>query len=192
MREIKYEMVQFLNDKLMNNAIAKMAIETKNPRLLFIEAVKACYGIREKSNRNDGPMVELIQETIGSHNNEAWCMAFMQTCLAYCEEVTGIISPLAASEHCLTTWAKSPIEQRVKYRPLAGAIVIWQHGKSSNGHTGMVLDCDGKIFHSIEGNTTGGNSPEGEVVRDGGGVYYNTRSMKGNGAMRVKGYLKPF
>lgn len=192
MRQIENKLFEFIDDKLVNNGLAQEAIRTKNARQLFIEASKVCVGITEKSGRNDGPMVELIQETIGGANGEAWCMSFVQSCLAYVEKKLGVKSPVYASEHCLTTWNKTPKGQRVKYFPLPGAIVIWQHGKSTNGHTGVLLGADGKTFQAVEGNTTGGKNAKGEVVRDGGGVHFTERNMKGTGRMKVVGFLKPF
>ncbi len=197
MRKIEKEMVKFLDEKLNSNGLAQQAITEKNPRMLMIEAAKVCVGIREKLNNNDGPMVELIQETIGEHSNEAWCMAFVQTCVAYAELKTGIESPLFASEHCLTTWKNTSKKQRVKRHPLPGAISIWRHGNSSNGHTGIVLGADDKIFQAVEGNTTSGKAGD-KIVREGGGVYFTERLMQKfpnvtqSSGMILVGFLKPF
>lgn len=192
-RKIEPKMIAFLDKKLEHNGLAQLAIDMRDPRTLMLQAAQACVGIREKSGRNDGPMVELIQETIGGHNREAWCMALMQTCIAYAEVKTGIKSPILSSEHCVTTWEDTPKEQRVKISPLPGAIIIWQHGKSSNGHTGIVIGADDKNLQAVEGNTTSGSDdPNGKVEREGGGVYFTRRSRKGNGDMHILGYLKPF
>lgn len=191
-RKIEPEMIKFLDDRLKDNGLAALAVKTRDARLLMTEAVKVCVGIREKTGNNDGPMVELIQETIGSHSREAWCMALVQTMIAYAELKTGLISPIYASEHCMTTWRETPAYQRVKIMPLPGAIVIWKHGNTDNGHTGIVLGCDDKKFQAVEGNTTYGTNLKGEVIRDGGGVYYTVRSKGGNSDMRVVGFLKPF
>lgn len=190
-------MVLFLDKKLEGNGLAEQAIKDKNPRQLMIEAAKACVGIREKTNNNDGPMVELIQETIGLAGNEAWCMSFVQTMIAYAEFKTKVESPIHPSEHCLTVWGKTPKKQRVKTHPLPGAIAIWQHGKSSNGHTGVVLGADNKVFSAVEGNTTSGKAGD-KIVRDGGGVYFTERSMQKfpevtqKTGMILVGFLKPF
>lgn len=197
MRAIKKDMIKWLDEKLAGNGLAQQAIKEKNPRLLMIEAAKACVGIREKTNSNDGPMVELVQSTIGGANQEAWCMAFVQTCISYAELKTKTVSPLWVSEHCLTTWNKSPKKQRVKRHPLPGAIAIWRHGASTNGHTGIVLGADDKIFTAVEGNTTAGKSGD-KIVREGGGVYYTERSMQKfpevttKSGMILVGFLKPF
>lgn len=191
-RNIEAKMVQYLDEKLKNNGLAKLAIKNKDARTLMLEAAKVCVGIREKTGKNDGPMVKLIQETIGDANGEAWCMAFIMTCIAYAEKKTGVKSPIVASEHCMTTWNTTPKKQRVKYHPLAGAIAIWQHGTSQSGHTGFVISCDDKIFQAVEGNTNSGEDPKGEVVREGGGVYFTKRNKVKTGNMKVVGFLKPF
>ncbi len=197
MRTIEVGMIMFLDKKLEGNGLAEQAIKDKDARQLMIEAAKVCVGIKEATGNNDGPMVELIQETIGSAGNEAWCLAFVQTCIAYAEFKTKIESPIYPSEHCLTTWAKTPKKQRVKYHPLPGAIVIWQHGSSSNGHTGIVLGADDKKFNAVEGNTTSGKIGD-KVESNGGGVFFTERSMqnfpelKTSQSMKIVGFLKPF
>ncbi len=194
MRIIQPKMMEYIDWKLANNGLAQHSIETKNARQLFIEAAKCCVGIREVGGNNMGPMVELIQETIGRAEKEAWCMAFVQTLLAYTESKTGIQSPIPASEHCLTVWTMCPLVAKVKIFPLPGAIAIWQHGVTDQGHTGIFIEKDpnGNYFKAIEGNTEAGIDPNGKVERDGGGVYFTERSMFANGNMRLRGFLKPF
>lgn len=193
MRHIQQKMIDYLDEKLRTNGLAHDAILRGDARTLFLQACCACVGIREATGNNDGPMVELLQKTIGSASQEAWCMSFMQTCIAYAEVKAGAKSPLVASEHCLTVWSETPVEQRVKIYPLPGAVVIWRHGNTSNGHTGCVLGTDGNTFQGVEGNTNAGSDdPSGAVVREGGGVYFTHRSLGGAGEMKVVGFLKPF
>ncbi len=192
-RQLEPAMLKWLDKKLASNGLARDAIATKKPRLLFRLAMEACVGIREATGRNDGPMVELIQSTIGNAANESWCMSFVQTALAYAEKRTGQSSPIAAGEHCLTVWAETPKAQRVKDIPAIGAIIIWRHGLTSNGHTGITIgEVEGTSFDTVEGNTAAGIDNGGEIVRDGQGVYANRRSIKGTGNMRVVGFLRPF
>jgi hypothetical protein len=191
-RHISQDFVNFIDKRLYANGLAQEAIKNKDARTLLAQAAQACVGIREHGGNNRGPLVSLIQSTIGKADHVAWCMSFVQTLIAYVETKTGLVSPIFASEHCLTVWQNTPSEQRVQVLPLAGAIVIWRHGHSTSGHTGIVLSCDEKIFQAIEGNTEGGIDPNGKVERDGGGVYHTKRSRLGNGDMRVVGFLKPF
>lgn len=185
-------MIEYLDKKLATNGLAQHAMEMKDPHTLFIQACCACVGIREKTGRNDGPMVELLQKTIGGAENESWCMSFIQTCLAYAEHKTSMNSRIYPSEHCLTVWTKSGPCQRAY--PSPGDIVVWRHGNTSNGHTGCVIDFVGEhIFKAVEGNTNAGSGePGGPVEREGGGVYYTARVLEGNGDMKVLGFLKPF
>lgn len=201
-RAIKPAMVKWLDEKLASNGLAQHAIKTKNPRLLLVEAAKACVGIREATNRNDGPMVELIQSTVGGANREAWCLSFVQTMVAYVELRCKVVSKLGVTEHCQTLWAMTPASMRVKRMPLPGAIPIWAHysfgKKTSNGHTGLTLGADEKKFLAVEGNTTSGQTASGKVVREGGGVYFTERAMQGfpkisgNASMRLVGFIIPF
>lgn len=191
-REIEPELFKFFEDKLRNNLEASFAVNNRKPRLLLQLALLTCEGIREKTNSNDGKMVELFQKTVGDAERESWCMSFIQSGLAYVEYKIGVISPIFAGEHCLTVWNKTPTIQRVTTVPAVGAIMIWRHGNTTNGHTGLTIgEVYGYKVKTIEGNTSSGLSGE-EIVREGGGVYKCERSLKGVGNMKYVGSLKPF
>ena len=192
MRHIEPAMIEYIDIKLKTNGLAQRAIETKAARSLFIQAAQCLVGIREVGGNNEGPMVELIQKTIGNAGKEPWCMSFVQTCLAYAEVKTGITSPIYDSEHCITVWHKSPKVARVNVFPLGGAIVIWRRSTSTKGHTGVLLSADGNLMNCVEGNTESGLDPNGKVERDGGGIYHTVRDMRGTGSLNVVGFLKPF
>ncbi len=191
-KKIEPKMIEFLLAKLKENGLFQDAVNKRDARTVMRLAAQVCVGIREQGGNNKGPMVELIQETLGGAGAEAWCMSFVQTCVAFAEYATGVKSPIYASEHCMTTWNNTPKAQRVSSIPAAGAIIIWQHGSSTSGHTGIVEACDGVNFTAFEGNTESGVNPSGSVVRDGGGVYHTKRSLKGAGTMKLVGFLKPF
>jgi hypothetical protein len=196
MKKIEPKMVEFLDGKLAGNGLFQMALANKDARIIFRLAAQACVGIRETGGNNSGPMVELIQETIGGHSKEAWCMSFVQTCLAYAELKTGLVSPVFMSEGCAQVWAGTDKKQRVKLIPAPGAIIIWGHydkkGKYLGGHTGVVDSVEGRFFYAFEGNTTGGLTGNDKVIRDGGGCYYTKRRFAGDGNMKVRGFIKPF
>jgi len=193
MREINSKMIAFIDKKLALNGAAQEAILKKDARSLMVYAAEACVGIREEGGNNKGPLVQLIQDTVGGVGAEAWCMSFVQTCIAYAEVKTGVKSPLLDTEHCTTLWGKTKASQKVKVFPARGAVIIWQHGKGPSGHTGFFLECPKTgTMATIEGNTEAGLSKDGSVVREGGGVYKCSRSMKANGTMKVLGFIKPF
>jgi hypothetical protein len=187
-------MIAFIDKKLTLNGAAQEAIKNKDARTLYRLANEACIGITEVGGNNKGPLVQLMQETLGSADGEAWCMSAQQTLIAYAEVKTRVLSSVYPSEHCLTVWAKTPKSLRVKIFPLAGALIIWQHGTSQSGHTGCFIESTdgGKTMITCEGNTESGLDSKGNVVREGGGFYRNKRSMKANGTMKVLGFLKPF
>jgi hypothetical protein len=191
-RQIEPKLVKYIDAKLAGNGLAQDAFERKDARQVFVLAAQACVGIKEKSGRNDGEMVELIQETVGGASGEPWCMALIMSCLAYAEVKCGVKSPLMATEHCQTLWQKTPKSQRVKLAPLAGAIAIWGDVGKSSGHTEIVLSADAKSFQAIGGNTSGTTKPGQAVNRDGNGVFYTVRSMKSTAKRKLLGFLKPF
>lgn len=197
-RGIKTELIQKIDKLLENNKLAQECITKKQqPRQLFAEAAKACLGIKELPE-NSGVEVELFQKTVGISVGDSWCMAFMQSCIAYVEKKTDVTSPLYGNGTCMVVWNNSPKEQRVKLLPLAGAIAVWQHTKDpAHGHTGMILDCDGVSFHAIEGNTRAGFVDiNAKVGQTGDGVGFTHRRYDlfnpEIGDMQLLGCLKPF
>lgn len=196
MRQIEPQMINYIDDRLKDDPVAGVIIKNKqkkNARVLMILAARACVGIREVGGNNDGPMVRLLQETIGTAGKEAWCMSFVQTIIAYVEVKLGLTSPLLATEHCMTLWNKTPWEQKVLKIPAPGAIPIWNYLGTTNGHTGIMstYDIQQRTFEAIEGNTESG-LVNGTVERDGGGVYLTRRNVLGQGKMKLVGFIIPF
>lgn len=191
-RSLNPKLISFFLGRLENLPAYQTAVKARDARAILFLAAQCSEGVREKGGNNKGYEVELFQDTLGGVSSEAWCMSFVQSCIAFAEYVTGIKSPVAGSEHCMTVWNKTPVAQRVNSIPLKGAIVIWRHGTSTSGHTGVVESCDGKTFTAYEGNTEGGFSQSGAVVRDGGGCYHTKRDFKATGSMKVVGFIKPF
>lgn len=164
-------------------------------RLLLMEAHR-WLGVSERGGNNSGQIVEMFQSTIGKAEKEAWCMSFAQTCMMWAENYFDAAFPLKAdaepllifkSEHCLTVWNKTPSFCRAKV-PVPGSIVIWQHGNTSAGHTGIVVSVDqkAKTMITIEGNTA---DQDDTIVREGDGVFKRRRSLLANGSMKVVGFL---
>lgn len=192
-RKIHPQLISFLDPILNKTPMAQLAIQRQIPRDLFSETPRPFVGVRESTGDNDGPMIELLQRTVDNRSDrEPYCMAFVQSCLAYVEWKLNVVSPIYSSEHCLTVWRNTSSLQRVQRQPLPGAIAIWKHDGSDSGHCGIVLGAGEGAFFAIEANTTGGQDPAGKVVREGGGIYLTKRSLSGAGAMKLLGFLKPF
>lgn len=186
-RKIHPDLVKIIDEKLKMNGTAQLAIQNKDARKIMLLAAQACVGETEVGGNNRGKFVELCQKTVDNYaGGEAWCMAFVESMVSYAELKTGIISTFFSSEHCLTTWRKSKAVDRVKKIPAPGAIIIWQHGKSENGHTGFVTEWLDKKMTTVEGNTGSAS------FRDGDGVYSKTRSTTKDGDMNVVGFIIPF
>lgn len=187
MRQIETALVDWIDAKLAGNGLAQLALKEKDARLLFGLAAESMVGIYETGGNNQGPLVRLIQDTIGRAEGEPWCAAYVQSCLAYAELKTGEVSPIFPTEHVQTMWNKTPMIARVKMFPLKYAIICWRYDGTSNGHTGVVLEHNRQTkIRTIEGNTNKAGSREGD------GVYYKTRDWIREGSLIKMGFLKPF
>ncbi len=167
--------------------------------LLSFEA-KRWIGILEEGE-NSGQLIQIFQRSVdGQTNKESWCMAFAQYCIKMTErafvelfpdEPAGV-SVIFRSEHCLTTWNRSPELQTST--PVKGSLCVWQkfNGReaTSSGHTGIVTDlhADGTIS-VVEGNTSSSNKA---IEREGDGVYLKryTVGKMDRGALALKGFLR--
>ena len=161
-----------------SNDIASMLISRANSQV----------GVRESGGNNKGKEVEEFQKVVdGKAQGEAWCMAFMQWVSKKTCDQLNVKNPLYPTEHCYTLWNNTPEKYRLS-KPKKGAVMIQvtrTKGKY-NGHTGICsggLHADGKNFSTIEGNTNGAGSSEGN------GVYKKTRSIDGTSSMTVKGFV---
>lgn len=189
-RKLEPELIKYIDEKLKDNKIAHQAIEEKDARTLSVEVGKILVGIKEKTGRNDGYLVNLIQKTCGGISGWAWCMYFVQSCIAYAELKTGLKSKIKPSGSCADVRINSTPDMKVQNIPLPGAVAIWIHANGS-GHTALVVAADESVFYATEGNTGGGVDPDGKIVRDGQGSYYTKRSMHPTGEMKLWGFIKP-
>lgn len=161
----------------------------ENLHISLIEIASKYIGTKEATGKNDGELVNLFQKAVdGKASGESWCMGFVQYCIKQVEQIENIRTNLFSSEHCLTVWNKTDKDMR-RDKPAMGYIAIWQHGDTTQGHTGIVtLVIDDLQFKTIEGNTGSGAG----VIRDGDGVYERVRNIKGAGTMKVVGFIDPF
>lgn len=173
--------------KLDSRLGAVIANRRREPGQLVLSAAMALLGVHEDGGNNRGQLVELIQSTVGKAEGEPWCMALVQSVIAYAEEESGIRSKMPVTEHCLTAWQAAPVEMRVK-EPAPGDIVLWQTGDTSKGHCGVIVSVTEDFLMTIEGNTGSGSALE----REGDGVYLKRRIRNMQSAMHELGYLRPF
>lgn len=155
----------------------------------------ASDGGREATGNNDGRIVELTQMTVdGLAQHEPYCMATVMSRIAFVEFMLNVKSDIEATELCMDVWNWAVKNNRTieKGQHQMGDIVIWQHGNSSSGHTGIVTEVgiNGRFMCS-EGNTTAGEK-DGKIVREGGGFYVVERTLADVGDMKLKGFVRAF
>ena len=191
-----------MNDELMDILVMK-ALQI-NPKGL-LEAIAARDGnalvdicgdvcvalkIREKTNKNDGYMVELIQKVSGGKKGWAWCMYMMQVCVAFAERLLNEVSEFPLSGSCAAV--RNAVKKKYPHLmvklidSLPGDIWILVNGDGS-GHTGEFTgwEVKGKVANLNEGNTTKG-SIAGKIVREGGGAYFTQRPYPGPWVMAIR------
>ena len=143
-------------------------------------------------NRSKSGLLELLQETIGGHDAESWCMSTQQSITGVAEALLQKRSNLPASEGCvdvLNIARRTGVEVFSEHGEIQpGDIAIWQHLGSDRGHTGRVVRVkpDGS-FTCLEGNTSGGGTG---VDREGGGCYMKERDRKAHGNMVLVGFIR--
>lgn len=168
-----------------------MSVFVRGPIEVMLACADVLVGEKEDPPRsNKGPVITLIQDTVGGVEAYPWCMGFVQTCIAYAEKKTGVRSRLFASEHCMSVWSASPRDMRCGLE--RGAIAIWNYPPGQSGHTGIVKEYVGGEMRLYEGNTTQGLRADGSIERDGGGVHYTKRSTGSTPKMKLVGFIRPF
>lgn len=176
----------------------RMAVETRNGNLVKSMACGAFVSmrVRERTNRNDGEVVEMIQKVSHGSKGDAWCMFMQQAGTMIAECLCDLVSPMYSSGSCASVREKSPKEIEVALaNAIRGDTVVFKYLTGSRkglGHTGDLEKhiSPGKTAWLNEGNTTEGRLGE-EVVREGGGAYLTSRIMN-TSSMRTEEVLRTF
>lgn len=168
-------------------------------KLLAFEALR-WVNFTELGSENKGQIVEAFQKAVdGRAIGEPWCMAFVQFCLKQVDHLVRYMEwipyatgghELFSSEHCWTTWCKSPDYARHP-TPFMGSVAIWKNVNNSSGHTGIVIkrgEKDGH-FQTVEGNTSDSSLLS---QREGDGVFLKTRTGNISDSLRLIGFLNPW
>jgi hypothetical protein len=140
----------------------------------IIAAAKSIIGQHEKAG-NSGfvdPLFEKRMQQVGWLKFQAWCAYTVE--LIWKEAFTDkhslytLIDKLFSGS-ALATWNnfKQSKQFSTGQIPKAGAIAIFQHGRSSQGHTGVVVEVlKPNVFAAVEGNTNDSGGREGIEVAD--------------------------
>jgi hypothetical protein len=148
----------------------------------LVKIAESQVGVRE-SGANSGAEVRRYQEaTHLDLKGFAWCAAFVDWCIAEWIKDPEVVQwlglkvrtpeqwrPKTALAYGFTAWAKDRPNTTKVLEPTEmakpGDIVMYTFS-----HVGIVISDNGKTLQTVEGNTNGEGSREGD------GVYYKTRN----------------
>lgn len=148
---------------------ANAATVAVDQRTCVMKSAAADVGVREASGRNDGPEVERYLAHVGLGPGYAWCAAFVSYHLSHC----GVSGPRSAWSPAFANAADRVWSPRKAIRsPRPGDVFsIYFSSLGRVGHVGFVASLDGDHINTVEGNTSGPGS------RDGDGVYARRRQL---------------
>lgn len=128
-------------------------------------------GVREATGRNDGAQVERFLRSVGLGKGYAWCSAFVFYCFMQVGVHTTITAWSPSAEN-----KKNIIYKNGKFKrePLPGDVgTLYYQSLGRIGHAFFYYKRhNDKMYKSVEGNTNG------EGSRDGDGVYIRIRAFR--------------
>lgn len=185
-RKIDPDIIRAIDSATIDDPDFHLSVANKMWRPAMVRAALPWVDVKEHTNTNDGLFIEMIQQTVdGKAMNEAYCVSWVQTIIAYIEFKLNIKSSLKSTEGVLDLWKSTPPSLKTTEYPLPGYIAIWQHGNSVAGHCGIVLKVEDSYFKCIEANSYG---PDGVTQ----GIFVHDRLYSGDGNMRLLGFVSPF
>lgn len=164
----------------------------------FIVSAAAYYDGQTEIPNNAGfkdPNFQKELTSVGWVKSYAWCAFF--TKLIYTKAYKNDVKLLEVVKKrfnggALSTYnnAKSDGIFKVSDLPVVGAIAVWQHGNSGNGHVGIVksFDLTTNTMYCIEGNTNASGSREGDRVAIKARTIKRDRTASG---LNLKGFIYP-
>lgn len=147
-----------------------LSLGDENQRDRVVQTARKAIGTKEVTGHNDGPVVDEILDSVGLKGTRApWCAAFV----VWVGDKTFTRS---FNPYPRTAWSPAMLTHPIWDRsrggtPLKPADVfgIWFNSMGRVAHTGLVEKNEGEWLLTIEGNSNGGGS------RDGDGVYRRRR-----------------
>jgi hypothetical protein len=161
--------------------------------------------VREKTNNNDAPEIDMFLAAIGLPKGLSWCCAFALYNYKEAADLLKVKQPFPKYGRVSMLWEfckKNPTRYQtftaeqvrmglVQVRE--GDLVIFKNGPVAtgnfNGHIGIAIVMQPKnILFDVEGNTL----PEGVKgnQREGGGVYQRHRYLS-PGTFSIIGFIRP-
>lgn len=129
----------------------------------LVAAATGYIGVRERG-RNAGPDVEAFQRSTGNSRGDAWCASFVYKCADDAARDIGGKNPLYRTASTIAMLAEYRRRGWTVDRGRAGDIFIIRK-TATTGHTGIITGpAVGGFYPTIEGNTDGSGSREGDGV----------------------------
>ncbi len=123
--------------------------------------------------KNTGAQVAEYLKSVHLDQGNPWCAAFVYWCFEQAAKQAGVPNPVFRTGHCMTHWreaGKRGVRLITGAQALddpgllaPGQIFIMHYGQDK-GHTGFVESVQGGLLETIEGNTNGALSREGDGV----------------------------
>lgn len=153
----------------MSGCTPAQAATPAGQRNCVLMQAAADVGVRESTGRNDGPEVERYLAHVGLGKGHAWCAAFVSYHLSKC----GVANPRSAWSPAFAAEAQRVWTPRKASRSLLPGDVfsLYYANLGRVGHVGFVSGAEGRYILTIEGNTSGPGSREGD------GVYARRREL---------------
>lgn len=185
MRKIRPELELAIENACKGYEDYHFAIKQGLWRPLMTIAAKPFVDVLEEPT-NRGDIIDLIAKTVdGRAIGEPYCVAFVQSIIAFVEKKLNMISPVYSTEHSLEMWNKTSPHLKTTRYPLPGYIAVWRHEGTNNGHAGILLRVSDHYFKTIEANSFG---PDGKTQ----GIFTQERLFNDGSKMRLLGFLSPF
>jgi hypothetical protein len=132
------------------------------------------------------PAFEAKMRFFGWQPGQSWCAYFVKACV-YDSCTPGEWKALGdnLSPSALLTYNKlKAAGHTISQVPVLGALVVWQHGNTAQGHIGIVASVQNDTeFTSVEGNTNALGGREGDTVAE------KKRKTTPMGALTLKGFI---
>lgn len=163
--------------------------------------IKANAEWRSIVNSKDGKTLSdlLVKEMERGGWQKGWpyCMAFAEAAWRYAYEA--LEAPEALRKEIFTKLTPSSMvtynnfKAKITKTPVPGAIFLMQHGKTSNGHAGIVCGVKNGVMATIEGNTSSKGATSVESDRNGDCIVKKTRpvNFSVSSGLYLKGFLNP-
>lgn len=150
--------------------------------------------VKKKTGRGDLLRAQLI--ATGWQPGWAYCMSFGEVCwrAGYKGRAELQLIGQSITPSVMSTFENFEELRRITKTPVPGALMLYQHGNTWQGHAAIVEKVAGDVVSTIEGNTSPGIVSDGKD-REGDGVWRKTRKIdwtKKSKGLWLRGFVNPF